>query len=400
MSNLNEVKNEYLHMLKDNIIPFWLNNGLDKKHSGYYTALDREGKLIDSDKSVWFQGRFAWVLSTLYADFEKNQQYLDAAKSGIDFLEKYCFDNEGDGRMFFRVTEDGKPIIKRLRYYYSETFCIIAMAAYSRASGDKSYIKKAVDILNNIDRYKREGLLIPKINQKNRPTIAFGPPMIMLATVQELRKADPDNKDYYNKYIDNLISDMKLFLYEDKKAVLEQCNPDGSLQDTFEGRLLNPGHALEASWFILRESIERNHDENLKAIGLKIFDWMWEWGWDKEYGGLLYFIDCLGKPPESYEHDMKLWWPHDEILIASLMIYRDTGDEKYLAWFDKTLAYCKQVFSDPEYGEWYGYLRRDGKPTAPPCKGSTFKGPFHLPRMLVMCDTMLTELLAREGDKA
>ena len=125
----------------------------------------------------------------------------------------------------------------------------------------------------------------------------------------------------------------------------------------------------------------------------QIFDWAIEAGWDQEYGGLLYFIDCLGKPPEAYEHDMKLWWPHNEILIASMMLYRDTGEEKYLDWFCKTLDYCKAHFADPEYGEWYGYLRRDGLPTMPSTKGSTFKGPFHLPRCLILVDTMAGELL-------
>ena len=90
---------------------------------------------------------------------------------------------------------------------------------------------------------------------------------------------------------------------------------------------------------------------------------------------------------------MKLWWPHNEIMISSLMLYRDTGREEYLDWFDKTLEYCKAHFVDPEYGEWYGYLRRDGLPTQPSTKGSTFKGPFHLPRALIMCDAMLGQLL-------
>ena len=107
-------------------------------------------------------------------------------------------------------------------------------------------------------------------------------------------------------------------------------------------------------------------------------------------------IDALGKPPEAYEHDMKLWWPHNETAIASLMAYRDTGKPEYLEWFIKTIDYCKEYFSDPEYGEWYGYLRRDGKPTQPPCKGSTFKGPFHLPRMLLMVDEMLGQVLAKD----
>ena len=89
---------------------------------------------------------------------------------------------------------------------------------------------------------------------------------------------------------------------------------------------------------------------------------------------------------------MKLWWPHNEALIASLMIYRDTGDEKYLNTFYQILDYCKEHFAD-EYGEWYGYLRRDGKPTQPACKGSTFKGPFHVPRCLIYVDQLLGQIL-------
>ena len=116
-------------------------------------------------------------------------------------------------------------------------------------------------------------------------------------------------------------------------------------------------------------------------------------GMDKEYGGLLYFRDCLGHPPEAYEHDMKLWWPHNEIVIASLMAYRDTKDEYFFDCFRKAFDYCIEYFSDRKYGEWYGYLRRDGKPTEPACKGSTFKGPFHLPRMLIMADKMIDEII-------
>jgi N-acylglucosamine 2-epimerase len=124
-----------------------------------------------------------------------------------------------------------------------------------------------------------------------------------------------------------------------------------------------------------------------------MFNWAFDAGWDDTYGGLLYFVDVKGLPPEAYEHDMKLWWPHNEILITTLMLYRDTGKEEYLDKFYKTLDYCQKVFADPEYGEWYGYLRRDSKPTEPSTKGSTFKGPFHLPRMLSMVDVMIGEIL-------
>lgn len=381
LNNLSELKKEYLYMLKENIIPFWLKNGLDKKNGGYWTALDRKGNIIDRDKSVWFQGRFAWVLSTLYADFEKNEEYLNAAKSGIDFLEKYCFDKNGDNRMFFRVTEDGKCVIKRLRYYFSEAFCIIAMASYSRASGDKSYTKRARELLERIEEIKN--ILIPKFDINQRPTISFGPPMIMLATVQELRKADTENKEYYDKYIDGLLSQVKTFLYEEKRAVLEQCNPDGTLQDHFEGRQLNPGHSIEASWFILREAMERDNDKDLIELGIKIFDWMWEWGWDKEFGGIIQFMDVLNKPKSDYWHDMKFWWPQTEAAIATLYAYYFSKDKKYLEMHNMVKEYTNK-FIDKEYGEWFGYLHRDGS-LSTDLKGNMYKGPFHIPRMYMKC---------------
>lgn len=381
LNNLSELKKEYLYMLKENIIPFWLKNGLDKKNGGYWTALDRKGNIIDRDKSVWFQGRFAWVLSTLYADFEKNEEYLNAAKSGIDFLEKHCFDKNGDNRMFFRVTEDGKCVIKRLRYYFSEAFCIIAMASYSRASGDKNYTKRARELLERIEEIKN--ILIPKFDINQRPTISFGPPMIMLATVQELRKADMENKEYYNKYIDGLLSQVKTFLYEEKRAVLEQCNPDGTLQDHFEGRQLNPGHSIEASWFILREAMERDNDKNLIELGIKIFDWMWEWGWDKEFGGIIQFMDVLNKPKSDYWHDMKFWWPQTEAAIATLYAYHFSKDKKYLEMHNMVKEYTNK-FIDKEYGEWFGYLHRDGS-LSTDLKGNMYKGPFHIPRMYMKC---------------
>ena len=177
--------------------------------------------------------------------------------------------------------------------------------------------------------------------------------------------------------------------------MLENVAEDGSPRLFYtEGRTVNPGHDIEGVWFLL-EHAKRTGDTELVKKSAEIFDWAIDAGWDQEYGGLLYFTDCLGKPPEAYEHDMKLWWPHNEILIASMMLYRDTGEEKYLDWFYKTVDYCKAHFADPEYGEWYGYLRRDGLPTMPSTKGSTFKGPFHVPRSLILVDGILGELLEK-----
>lgn len=372
-------KEEYRRTLSENIIPFWLRRGWDREHGGYLTCLDRQGEIFDTDKSVWVQGRFAWVLSTLYAEMEERQEWLDAAESGITFLEKHGFD--GDGRMYFRLTADGRPVIKRIRYFFSELFTVSAMAAWTRASGDDSRIAAARDLLGKVQSYRTDpGVLIPKFDPVVRPATGLAVPMILLNTVQELRRADPANQAEYNALIDGFIDEIRSCMKPEFKAVLEQTAPDGSLQDHFEGRQLNPGHAIEAAWFILAEAGERGGDPGLTELGCTILDWMWDWGWDDEYGGIIYYRDVLHKPASEYWHDMKFWWPQNETAIATLMAHLATGKEKYLDWHMQVMDYAEANFMDSEFGEWFGYLHRDGRRSTD-LKGNTYKGPYHIPRM-------------------
>jgi N-acylglucosamine 2-epimerase len=217
--------------------------------------------------------------------------------------------------------------------------------------------------------------------------------MIFLNVTDVMRRCDPENKDYYDAKAKECVEKiLKYHFRPELKCTLETVGLDGELQtDTVAGRVVNPGHDIEGSWFLENEA---NYEDNqeLRETAKQMYRYAIEAGWDKKYGGLLYFIDALGCPPEAYEHDMKLWWPHNEILIASMMFYRDTGDEYFLDWFFKTADYAKEHFADPQYGEWYGYLRRDGLPTEPACKGSTFKGPFHVPRCLTMLDQLMTQV--------
>ena len=380
-------------------VSFWLKNGMDPVNGGVYTCLDREGKIFSTDKSVWMQGRCAWMFAYLCHTYGVKDEWLAASKSCLDFMEKYCINREAGDRMYFTVTAEGKPLRQR-RYCYSEAFYALANAEYYGVTGDKVCLeraRKAYNIYWDLSHGGKDPTgLGPKTIPETRSGRAFGLPMIILNVIGVLQRVDPEHKEEYDQRAKQCVDE--IFTYHvkpDLKCVLENVDVDGTPRLYYtEGRIVNPGHDIEGSWFLL-DYAQRSGDTSLIPKAAQIFDWAIEAGWDQEYGGLLYFIDCLGKPPEAYEHDMKLWWPHDEILIASMMIYRDTGDEKYLEWFEKTLDYCKKYFSDPEYGDWYGYLRRDGKPTEPPCKGSTFKGPFHLPRMLIMCDQMIGQILER-----
>lgn len=370
------------------IMPFWLKNGLDRKHGGVYTCVNRDGSLMDTTKSVWFQGRFGFIAAYAYNNIEKNQEWLSASKSCIDFIEAHCADT--DGRMYFEVTEDGKPLRKR-RYVFSECFAAIAMAEYSLATGDKNYAVNALGLFKRIRRFlSTPGFLEPKY----LPTVEMrghSITMILINTAARIRAVISDPE--LDAQIEESISAIeKYFVHPEFKALLETVGPNGEFIDTCDGRIINPGHCIETSWFILEEAKYRNWDERLVKLALRILDWSWEWGWDKEYGGIINFRDCRNMPSQDYSQDMKFWWPQTETIIAALYAYQATGDEKFLEMHKQISDWTYSHFPDKEYGEWYGYLHRDGS-VAQPAKGNIFKGPFHVPRMMIRSYILCTELL-------
>lgn len=382
----------YRDGLLNDVLPFWIENSVDAQHGGFNTALNRDGTLIDTDKGMWQQGRFTWLLGTLYHTVEPREEWLNLARSGIDFIRQHGFDE--DGRMFFLVTQDGRPLRKR-RYVFSEAFASIAYAAYAKAAQDDAAAARASELFSTYQRYASTPGLIPaKTNADTRPSRGIGTSMIAINLAQVLR--DTIDAPTCTETIDEAIETIqRYFMKPDLEVVMETVGPNGEIIDHFDGRTLNPGHAIEAAWFILHEARYRNNDAGLIKIGCTILDWMWERGWDTAYGGILYFRDVYGLPVQDYWHDMKFWWPHNETIIATLLAYHLTGDEKYARWHQMVHDWSYRHFPDPEYGEWYGYLHRDGRISVP-MKGNTWKGPFHLPRMQLYCWQLLEEMLSAE----
>lgn len=384
-----KLKALYRDTLLHDVMPFWMRHGMDREHDGIITALDRDGSILDTDKSIWFQGRAAWTLSTLYNTVEKRSDWIEAAGSCLAFLEKHGYAT--DGKLFFTVTREGKPLRMR-RYVFSEAFAAIAHAAYAKATGDESYAERAKkDFATYLKHSFEKGLMQPKIEPNTRPMMGIGALMIGIATAQELRVNLGDEKisgHSCSEWVDRFILEIQQFFWKPALgALMEIVSPDGSIIDHFDGRTLNPGHALECAWFILHEGRWRNEPSYTK-LGLEILDGMWERGWDTEHGGLFHFRDVFNKPVHEYWHDMKFWWPHNEAIIATLLAWTLTGDDKYAQWHKLVHDWSFKYFPDPEQGEWFGYLHRDGTPSVR-LKGSLWKGPFHLPRMLWYCDRLL-----------
>ena len=393
---INELIACYRDGLLNDTLAFWTRHAVDREHGGFMFCLDRDGTLLDTDKGMWAHGRFTWLLATLYNTVEPRSEWLDLARHGVEFIRRHGFDD--DGRMFFIVTRDGRPVRKR-RYVFTETFACIALAAYARASGEARAADEARDLWNLFRKYMTtDGLIPPKTDTQTRPAKSMGAPMITIATAQVLRETL--GTDEYDCVIDECINEIRRdFLKPDLQAAMETVSPDGEIIDHFDGRVLNPGHAIECAWFILNEARYRDNNADLIETGTTILDWMWRRGWDTEYGGILYFRDIYDKPVQEYWHDMKFWWPQNEAIIATLLAYHLTGDEKYARWHTMIHDWAHTHFADRAHGEWFGYLHRDGRVSVP-LKGNLWKGPFHLPRMQLTCWRILEEMKGAHSEGA
>lgn len=372
----------YRDGLLGDTLPFWFPRCVDDQHGGYLVARDRNGTLVDDDKGIWQQGRTAWLLGELYNTVEPREQWLRWARSGIEFLDRFGYD-PADGRMWFYITRDGRPIRKR-RYAFSESFAAIAYGEYAKAMGSDEYAEKARRCFDRFLTHEP----VPKF-EPTRPSKGIGGPMIAIVSAQQLRESIglDDTDAIIDRSIETIVRD---HMKHDIECVMETVGPDGEIIDHFDGRTLNPGHAIEAAWFIMHEGMTRG-DAQLIDTGRTILDWMWRRGWDEEHGGILYFVDLHGGPVSEYWHDMKFWWPQNETIIATLYAAVLTGEQRYIDMHRQIHDWTYRHFPDAEQGEWFGYLHRDGRISST-LKGNLWKGPFHMPRMQLTCWKLLEGL--------
>ena len=305
---LQECRERYASGLTTDILPFWLEHGLDRVNGGVYTCVDRAGNLMDTTKSVWFQGRCAFVYSFAYNNIERRPEYLDMARSCLDFIEAHCFDRT-DGRMYFEVTADGRPLRKR-RYVFSECFAAIAMSEYSISTGDTSYARNALDLFKDIRRFIATPGMLPPKYESTLQARSHSITMILINTASCLRRAGITDPVIDEQIDESLHALATYFVHPEYKALLEMTGMNGEVIDTLAGRTINPGHCIETSWFLLEEARHRS-DSALEKLALQILDWSWEWGWDDEFGGIINFRDCKGFPNQApdrghHRHPLRL----------------------------------------------------------------------------------------------
>lgn len=378
----------YKKELLDNVIPFWLQKSQDKEYGGYFTCLNRDGSVFDTDKFVWLQAREVWMFSMLYNQVEKRAEWLDCAIQGGEFLKKYGHD--GNLNWYFSLNHKGQPLVEPYNIF-SYTFATMAFGQLSKATGNKEYADIARNtfdiILSKVDNPKGKW---NKAYAGTRSLKNFALPMILCNLSLEIEHLL--SPEFLTEIMENCIHEvMDVFCRTELNGiVIENVTMEGQLSDTFDGRLINPGHAIEAMWFIMDLGKRLNRPELIdKAVNTTIK--MIEYGWDKKYGGIYYYMDRMGYPPQQLEWDQKLWWVHIETLISLLKGYQLTGSQECLNWFRIVHDYTWTHFKDKEFPEWFGYLNRQGEVLLP-LKGGKWKGCFHVPRGLYQCWNTLEEI--------
>ncbi|MEE0870437.1 MAG: AGE family epimerase/isomerase [Bacteroidaceae bacterium] len=385
-----QLAQQYKSELLDRVMPFWMEKSIDKEFGGYFTCLERDGEVFDTDKFIWLQGREVWMLSTLYNKVEKRQEWLDAAIQGAEFLKKYGHD--GNLNWYFALDREGNPLVEPYNIF-SYTFAVIAFGQLSIATGNQEYAeiaKKTFDIvLSKVDNPKGRW---SKAAPGARSLKSFALPMILCNVALEIESLL--DKDFLDKTIETCVHEvMDVFYRPELGLIVEHLGTNNEMVDCMDGRLLNPGHAIEAMWFIM-DLGKRLGDQALIEKAVKIALAEVEYGWDEKYGGIFYFMDRLGRPLQQLEWDQKLWWVHIETLITMIKGYELTGSQECLAWFERIHDYVWNHFMDPEHSEWFGYLNRQGEVLLT-LKGGKWKGCFHVPRGLMQVYQSLERIAAK-----
>lgn len=385
---------QYKKELLDNVVPFWLTKSQDEKYGGYFSCLDHQGDIYDTDKFIWLQGRQVWLFSMLYNKVEKRQEWLECAIQGAEFLKKHGHD--GNYNWYFSLTQEGKPLIEPYNIF-SYTFAAMAFGQLSLATSNSEYAdiaKKTFEII--LSKQNNPKGVWNKVYPGTRNLKGFSLPMILSNLTLELEHLL--DKDVVEQTMEDCIDEiMNNFLRPELGGIIvENLNTDNSLSDSFDGRLINPGHGIEAMWFIMDLGVRLNRPELIDQA-VKTTLATLEYGWDNKYGGVFYFMDRKGCPPQQLEWDQKLWWVHIESLISLLKGYQLTGSKECLTWFEKVHEYTWKHFKDTENPEWWGYLNRQGEVLLE-LKGGKWKGCFHVPRGLFQCWKTL-EMIEKQESK-
>jgi len=396
--NLKKLLSFYESELLDNVIPWWMEHGVDRRHGGILQCIEDDGTVINTDKYMWSQLRALYIFSALYNRIGKRHEWLDVAENIFEFVLPNGRDEEGCWVCW--LDENGR-IKEGANSIYSDGFAIMGMTEYARATGDERAIEAALETYGNVQKrlalpgsYLTAPYVVPAGGK------AHGVSMIFSTVFHELGKLSGDAEILQAGYrhVEQIMNE---FLRPDRKLLLEYVSLDGSELGSQVGRAVCPGHAIESMWFVTHICRDRREHEYIDRA-IESIKWHIEAGWDREYGGILLAVDADGNPePEWAFHDIKTWWPHTEALYALLLAYEHCGEQWCLDWYDRVHEWSFAHFPVPEHGEWYMRLDRQGSVPREllSLHAVPIKDPFHTPRAWMKCIDVLERLQGDSGGR-
>jgi len=368
----------YRDALLNDVLPFWQNHSPDRECGGYFTCLDRAGAVFDTDKFLWLQARQVWTFAHLYNTVEPRKDWLETARLGADFLAGHG--RAENGSFYYALTREGRPLSQPWNIF-TDAFAAMGFAEYGRAARDPRAVEIALRTYRLFEKRKtspkgRFSKAVPGARPLESLALRMIHLNLLLVMGDLLEEAEARNTAI--ALIDDVLT---RFRHPGLGILLENVPAGGGVSDTLEGRMVNPGHGLEVLWMALAAAERWGRADAIPLLVRSMLS-VAEYGWDREYGGLLYRLDILGKPPMQIEWDRKMWWVFAEAILAFSMAYEHTRSPECLAWLERFHDYTWAHFVDPQYGEWYGYLNREGRPLLE-LKGNRWKGCFHVPRALL-----------------
>lgn len=407
----------YESHLWEDVLPWWLKNAVDSKHGGVFTFWNTDGTVLhSSDKYTWSQGRWIWTMMAC-AQLAKCRPHPavdparleDLARTSAEFL--WAHGMLGEGRVANFLTREGTPTAgftgtEIYASVFADLFAALGFAALGRSEGLAS---------RNVWAGRAEDLLIcasDRIDAGHALTApypvpggyrAFAPQMILVNTATEVYRATGSDRSR-----NIVLSSVRAILdgFVDGADICELSGPAAQQQTSLYARHRNPGHALEALWF-LRDAADAVPGVTAlmeTSLGQPLDTWLVdaallaiERGWDAECGGVLRFVDVEdGQPRGEHEAsaywemigttwDYKLWWPHTEALYTLFLLHERTGDPRIWTWFRTVHEFTFGRFPAGAGNEWKQILNRAGEQLETDA-GSALpvKDPFHLMRSLVL----------------
>jgi mannobiose 2-epimerase len=328
----------------------------DKTNGGFYTLVDKTGKLIDSSKNA-YGNAFGIYAMAAYYKLTQDASVLNFAKEAFMWLEKHSHDAVHKG-YFQHMQPNGSPILRT------------ATTASTDATGykDQNSSIHLLEAFTELYTVWPDAILQKRLYE-----------MLLL-----IRDTMIGNKGYLTLFFR---PDWTPVSYRDSSAV--------SIKAHQHLDHVSFGHNVETAYLLLEAShaLGIKEDTATLRVAKQLTDHALQNAWDSLHGGFYdagYYLK--NDPNLRIIKKEKNWWSQAEemnsLLLMSRLFPNDTM--QYFNKFKRQWQYIKTYIIDHQYGDWFANGTDIDPEIKTASKGHAWKGNYHQLRALMNCADVLT----------